>query len=198
MGHEMDLRLNETTESASSSASQSQNEAIAVTQAYGNLAAVRLGLRAEVRHKSVAALNRMLAHTLALRDLYKKNHWQTSGATFYQFHLLFDKHFTEQDELADAIAERVQTLGGVALALEEDVSRESRISRSPRGRESPRLELLHLLDAHELILIEARALAREAAERGDDGTNDLLVSQVVRSNETQSWFIGEHLAVATP
>jgi starvation-inducible DNA-binding protein len=197
MGHNIDVTSNEVNDSSNASASQSQTGMTGIIQAYGQLAAVRLGLSAEVRHKSVAALNRMLAHTLALRDLYKKNHWQTSGATFYQLHLLFDKHFTEQDGLADAIAERVQTLGGVALALEEDVSHESRISRFPRGRESPRLELLHLLDAHELILIEARALAREAAERGDDGTNDLLVSQVVRSNEAQSWFIGQHLTAAT-
>ncbi len=108
-------------------------------------------------------------------------------------HLLFDKHYAEQDELADAIAERVQTLGGVALALGQDVAQETRISRVPRGREAPRAELSELVSAHEVILTEARVLAREAADRGDDGTNDLLVSQIVRSNERQSWFVGEHL-----
>jgi starvation-inducible DNA-binding protein len=164
-----------------------------VAQAFGQLAQVRIGLSEEVRHRGVMALNRMLAHTLALRDLYRKSHWQTSGATFYQLHLLFDKHYSEQDELADVIAERVQTLGGVALALADDVARESRLSRAPRGRERPIAELQGLASAHELLLTEARALAREAAERGDDGTNDLLVSQIVRSNERQSWFIGEHL-----
>jgi starvation-inducible DNA-binding protein len=143
---------------------------------------------------SVAALNRMLAHTLALRDLYKKNHWQTHGATFYQLHLLFDKHFTEQADLADEIAERVQTLGGVTLALAADTARETRLSRAPRGRESVAAELEELCSAHETILTEARTLAREAAERGDDGTNDLLVSGVVRTNELQSWFIVEHMA----
>jgi starvation-inducible DNA-binding protein len=112
---------------------------------------------------------------------------------FYQLHLLFDKHYAEQDELADAIAERVQTLGGVALALGQDVAQETRISRVPRGREAPRAELSELVSAHEVILTEARVLAREAADRGDDGTNDLLVSQIVRSNERQSWFVGEHL-----
>jgi starvation-inducible DNA-binding protein len=164
-----------------------------VAQSFGQLAPVRIGLGAEVRHRGVMALNRMLAHTLALRDLYRKNHWQTSGATFYQLHLLFDKHYDEQDELADAIAERVQTLGGVALALADDVATETRLSHVPRGRQRPTAELAGLVDAHEVILIEARALAREAAERGDEGTNDLLVSQIVRSNERQSWFISEHL-----
>jgi starvation-inducible DNA-binding protein len=165
-----------------------------VVQPYGQLAPTRIGLGAEVRHQSVAALNRVLAQTLALRDLYKKNHWQTHGATFYQLHLLFDKHSTEQGELADEIAERVQTLGGVAIALTSDVSQETRLGRAPRGRESVAAELEELCAAHERILTEARSLARDAADRGDDGTNDLLVSGVVRTNELQCWFVVEHTA----
>jgi starvation-inducible DNA-binding protein len=165
----------------------------AVLQSFGHLAPVRIGLPAEVRHRSVMALNRMLAHTLAIRDLYRKNHWQTSGATFYQLHLLFDKHYREQDELADATGERIQTLGGVALVLAQDIVQETKLSRGPRGRQTPSSELSDLVEAHEIVLTEARSLAREAAERGDEGTNDLLISQVVRSNERQSWFVSQHL-----
>jgi starvation-inducible DNA-binding protein len=169
----------------------------AVEQAFGSLGASRTGLAEVVRHKSVAALNRLLAHTMALRDLYKKAHWQTSGANFYELHLLFDKHYTEQLEIMDTLAERVQTLGGVALALAHDVVEESRIARAPRGREAVRHQLERLLDAHEMLLTEARPLAREAAERGDDGTNDLIVGDLLRPNELQSWFIGEHLVATT-
>jgi starvation-inducible DNA-binding protein len=169
-------------------------ESAPVVQAFGTLGPSRLGLDAAVRAKSVAALNRLLAHTMALRDLYKKAHWQTSGPTFYELHLLFDKHYAEQLEIMDALAERVQTLGGIALALAQDVVEETRIARAPRGRESATHQLQRLLDAHEIVLEEARPLAREAAERGDDGTNDLIVSQVVRTNELESWFVGEHLA----
>jgi starvation-inducible DNA-binding protein len=164
-----------------------------IVQAFGDVGPARLGIGEAARIKSVAALNRLVAHTMALRDLYKKAHWQTSGATFYALHLLFDKHYGEQLELVDALAERVQTLGGVALALAHDVVEESRIARAPRGRERPVDQLRRLVDAHEIVLQEARPLAREAAERGDDGTNDLIVSQVVRMNELQSWFVHEHL-----
>jgi starvation-inducible DNA-binding protein len=164
-----------------------------VVQAFGTLGTSRLGLSEAVRAKSVATLNRLVAHSMALRDLYKKAHWQTSGATFYGLHLMFDKHYGEQLEIVDALAERVQTLGGVALALAHDVVEESRIARAPRGRERVTSQLRRLLDAHEIVLQEARPLAHEAAERGDDGTNDLIVSQVVRTNELQSWFVGEHL-----
>ena len=169
-------------------------EDAAVVQPFGTLENSRIKLPALVRAKSVAALNRLLAHTMALRDLYKKSHWQTSGPTFYELHLLFDKHCSEQLELMDVLAERVQTLGGVAIALAHDVVEETRIARAPRGRESTVNQLTRLLDAHELILDEARPLAREAAERADCGTNDLIVGGVVRSNELQSWFVGQHLA----
>lgn len=164
-----------------------------VVQAFGSLARVRLGLPDDVRHRSVAALNRLLAHTLALRDLYKKAHWQASGANFYELHLLFDKHHGEQQALLDTLAERIQALGGVARALAIDVVDETRLARAPSGVESSLNQLGRLLDAHEFILLEARPLAREAANVGDDGSNDLIVSQVVRSNEMQSWFVQRQL-----
>jgi starvation-inducible DNA-binding protein len=131
---------------------------------------------------------------MAIRDLYKKAHWQTSGPNFYGLHLLFDKHHSEQVTIMDEIAERVQTLGGVAIALAHDVFEESRIARAPRGRESATDQLGRPLDAHELLLSEARTLAREAAERGDEGSNDLIISSVIRRNGLQSWFVGEHLS----
>ena len=166
----------------------------ATIQAFGTLTPVRIGLSETARTHGVAGLNRLLAHTTALRDLYKKAHWQTSGATFYELHLLFDKHHDAQAELMDAIAERVQTLGGVAVALPKDIAEETRLARGPRGREDPVHQMARLLDGHERILEEARPLARRATEDGDDGTNDLIVSDVVRLNELQSWFVGEHLA----
>jgi starvation-inducible DNA-binding protein len=164
-----------------------------IVQEFGALAPVRIGLPADVRAKSVRALNRLLAHTMALRDAYKKAHWQTAGAMFYELHLLFDKHYEEQATLMDSIAERIQTLGGVTVALPGDVASESSIARAPRGRESARAQLDRLADAHETILLDARPLAHEADDVGDDGTNDLIVSEIVRTNELQSWFIVQHL-----
>src|SRR5690606_33202020 len=131
-----------------------------IVQPYGHVTNTRIGLSAGIRYRGVASLTRMLAHTLAVRDLYKKAHWQTYGTTFYQLHLLFDKHASAQTELADALAERVQLLGGVSLALAADVVEETRIARAPRGIESVPVQLQRLCDAHEMILTEARDLAR--------------------------------------
>ena len=166
-------------------------------QHYGTVVSVPIALDASVRGVSVENLNQVLVDTMTLRDLYKKHHWQVSGPTFYQLHLLFDKHFDEQSELVDSIAERIQSLGGVSIAMAHDVAEMTLIPRPPRGRDEVPVQIARLLHAHEIVLKEARAMARQAAEAGDDGTNDLLVSDVIRTNERQVWFVGEHL-VDTP
>jgi starvation-inducible DNA-binding protein len=141
----------------------------------------------------VENLNQILADTITLRDLYKKHHWQVVGHTFYQLHLLFDKHYEEQNELVDTIAERIQLLGGVSLAMAADVAETTIIPRPPRGREEAPVQISRLLEAHEILLKEARTMAKQASEAGDDGTNDVLVSDIIRTNELQVWFISEHL-----
>ena len=141
-------------------------------------------------------LNQLLADTLTLRDLYKKHHWQASGPTFYMIHLLFDKHFEEQSKLVDLVAERVQTLGGVTIAMAADVAEATLIPRAPRERENTQTQIARLLHAHEVILLEARSMARDSAANGDLGTNDIIVSDVIRTNELQVWFLVEH--VETP
>jgi starvation-inducible DNA-binding protein len=163
------------------------------TQPYGTLTRLPLGLGEKARQGSVAALNQILADTMTLRDMYKKHHWQVAGHTFYQLHLLFDKHFKEQAELVDEIAERIQILGGVSIAMAHDVAEMTQVPRPPRGREEPPVQISRLLEAHEIVLKQARQAARDAASAGDDGTNDLLVSDVVRTNEMQVWFLAEHL-----
>jgi starvation-inducible DNA-binding protein len=163
-------------------------------QAYGTVNHLPpLELEEPVRLEMTAQLNQLLADTMTLRDLYKKSHWQVAGPTFYQLHLLFDKHFNEQVELVDAIAERIQLLGGVSIAMAADVAETTQIERPPRGREEVPVQLSRLLDAHHVIIRQTRKLARRAAELGDDGTNDLLVSEVLRTNELQVWFLSEHL-----
>jgi starvation-inducible DNA-binding protein len=166
-------------------------------QPWGHVIRMPIALAETACKEAVDNLNQLLADTMTLRDLYKKHHWQVSGPTFYQLHLLFDKHYTEQTELIDAIAERIQLLGGISLAMAPDVAETTLIPRPPKGRESVPVQISRLLHAHEIVLKEARTMARLAADREDDGTNDLLVSQVIRTNELQVWFVAEHV-VHTP
>jgi starvation-inducible DNA-binding protein len=166
-------------------------------QAFGTIAKLPNALSEKVCQASVERLNQILADTMSLRDLYKKHHWQVSGKTFYQLHLLFDKHYDEQAELVDQIAERIQALGGLSYAMAADVAENTNVPRPPKGREEVPVQISRLLTAHEIVLQQARASARKAAEMGDDGTNDLLVSNVIRTNEMQVWFLAEHV-VDTP
>jgi len=152
-----------------------------------------IGISEKARTEVCEQLNLMLADTSSLRDLYKKSHWQVGGPTFYQLHLLFDKHFGEQVELVDLLAERIQTLGGVSVAMAHDIAELTRLERPPRDREEVPVQISRLLEAHESIIKHARELAKKAQDLGDDGTNDLLISDVVRTNELQVWFISEHL-----
>jgi len=166
-------------------------------QPYGHLVRMPIALPESACVESVEHLNQLLADAMTVRDLYKKHHWQISGPTFHQLHLLFDKHYAEQAALIDAIAERIQLLGGVSIAMAADVAETTLIPRPPKGRESVPVQISRLLHAHEIVLKEARTMARLASEREDDVTNDLLVSDVIRTNELQVWFVAEHL-VDTP
>src|SRR5262249_13645730 len=163
-------------------------------QRYGTVThAFHLELEEPVREEMTEQLNQLLADSETLRDLYKKAHWQVAGPTFYQLHLLFDKHFGEQVEIVDTIAERIQLLGGLAIAMAHDVAETTQIERPPRGREEVPVVLSRLLDAHQIIIRECRELAERADKLGDTGTNDLAVSDVLRTNELQAWFLSEHL-----
>jgi len=165
-------------------------------QAFGTVVPMPIALSEKTRRESVTNLNQVLADTMTLRDLYKKHHWQMSGPTFYQLHLLFDKHFGEQSDLVDLIAERIMMLGGISIAMAPDVAEMTLIPRPPKGREEVPVQISRLLHAHEIVLKEARTMARQAADEGDDGTNDVLVSNVIRTNESQVWFVAEHVVDA--
>jgi starvation-inducible DNA-binding protein len=173
------------------------HQTAAELQAYGTVShMLPLDLEEPVRLEMTEQLNLLLADSMTLRDLYKKSHWQVSGATFYQLHLLFDKHYDEQVEIVDEIAERIQLLGGVSIAVAADVAETTRVARPPRGREEVPVQISRLLDAHQIIIGHCRVLAERSTKLGDAGTNDLVVSGVLRPNELQSWFISEHLVDA--
>src|SRR3954471_11351195 len=170
------------------------HQSAAEIQRYGTVShLLPLQLEEPVRLEMTEQLNLLLADSMTLRDLYKKSHWQVAGPTFYQLHLLFDKHFTEQVEIVDTIAERIQLLGGISIAMAADVAETTQIERPPKGREEVPVQISRLLDAHQLIIGDCRKLARRASELGDEGTNDLAVSDVLRVNELQQWFLNEHL-----
>jgi starvation-inducible DNA-binding protein len=162
-------------------------------QRFGTLRLLPIALSAEARGQSAQLLNRILADTTILYALYKKHHWLVAGPTFYQLHLLFDKHAEEQLELIDLLAERVQSLGGIAVGDPRHVAELTRIERPPDGAEEVPAMIARLLEGHETIITAVRDAIDRTERNGDWGSNDLLMSDVLRRNELQVWFLSEHL-----
>lgn len=177
---------------------QQQETGSRETQTFDEVVPRPHGLDQKVAKQSVQMLNQALADTITLRDMYKKHHWQVTGPTFNELHLMYDQHFEAQVALVDSIAERIQVLGGISLAMAADVAEATKVPRPPRGREPAAVQLSRLIDAHTLIIKDARKSAEKASDAGDSGTDDLLVSEVVRTNELQVWFLSEHLVAASP
>jgi starvation-inducible DNA-binding protein len=162
-------------------------------QRFGSLRQLPIALSAEARAESCQLLNEILADTMILTALYKKSHWNVAGPTFYQLHLLFDKHYEEQAELVDEIAERVQMLGGISVGDPRHAAELTTIERPPDGAEEVPVVIDRLLAAHETIIEKVRAAIDRTEESGDWGSNDLLMSDVLRRNEMQVWFVSEHV-----
>ena len=154
-------------------------------------------LSSDARAEMARRLNKVLADTRVLYDLYKKTHWIMRGRTFYQLHLLMDKHAEEQEHLIDVVAERIQTLGAIAVGDGRHVAELTSIPRPPDGAEEVPAMLSRLLEAHEVIIDETREAATRANDVDDLSSNDILISDVLRTNELQVWFVAEHL-VDTP
>jgi starvation-inducible DNA-binding protein len=166
-------------------------------QEFGSIRLLPIALAAETRMESCQLLNHILADSVILYSLYKKHHWLVRGHTFYQLHLLLDKHAGEQLDLIDLLAERVQTLGGVAVADPRHVAEITTIPRPPNGVEEVPAMLSRLLEAHEIVIAKIRDAITRTMDNRDDGTNDMLMGDVLRRHELQVWFLAEHL-VDTP
>ena len=162
-------------------------------QPFGHVRLQPIALSAEARIESCRLLNEILADSQVLYALYKKHHWLVAGPTFYQLHLLFDKHAEEQLELVDLIAERVQVLGGIAVGDPRHAAELTSIERAPDGAEEVTGMLDRLLNAHESVIERIRAAITAAEESEDWGTNDLLMGDVLRRHELQVWFVSAHL-----
>ncbi|TME79971.1 MAG: DNA starvation/stationary phase protection protein [Chloroflexi bacterium] len=162
-------------------------------QRFGSLRLLPIALSAEARQESCQLLNEILADSTILYALYKKHHWLVAGPTFYQLHLLFDKHAEEQLELIDLLAERVQSLGGIAVGDPRHAAELTTIDRAPNGAEEVAAMIDRTLEAHETIIEKVRDAIEKTEKSRDMGSNDLLMGDVLRRHELQVWFLAEHI-----
>jgi starvation-inducible DNA-binding protein len=166
-------------------------------QRFGTTRLLPIALAKEARSESCRVINEILADSMVLYALYKKHHWLVAGPTFYQLHLLFDKHAEEQTEIIDLLAERVQSLGGIAVGDPRQAAELTTIERPPDGAEEVAAMIHRTLDAHETIIEKVRAAIETTERNADWGSNDILMSDVLRRHELQVWFVAQH-AVDVP
>lgn len=166
-------------------------------QAFSQIRSLPIGLPEKAIGESITLLNQILADTITLHDLYKKYHWQVAGPTFYELHLLLDKHASEIHHAVDLIAERIQMLGGVAAGMPFDVAENTKIERPPLGAENVPALLARTVNAHATIIHTIREGIALTENNKDYGTNDLLMSHLLRMHEMHVWFISQHL-IDTP
>lgn len=144
-------------------------------QRFGDLKPMKVALSENIRKASVIDLNRALADSIVLRDLYKKHHWQISGPTFRELHLLFDEHQAQQGELIDQIAERIMQLGGVSIAMGADAAEESEIPRPPRLRAGRRRHQRSFRQRTHPAEREAGLVRHRASDEHEDGIGGTTV-----------------------
>src|SRR5256886_14633644 len=162
-------------------------------QRFGSLRFLPIALARDARTESCRLLNEILADTMIIYALYKKHHWLVAGPTFYQLHLLFDKHADEQLELVDLLAERGQSLGGIAVGDPRHAAELTTIDRAPNGAEEVAAMIDRTLEAHETIIEKVRDAIEKTEKSRDMGSNDLLMGDVLRRHELQVWFLAEHI-----
>jgi starvation-inducible DNA-binding protein len=162
-------------------------------QRFGAMRSLPIGLAETAREQSCSALTGILADSMILYAMYKKHHWNVAGPTFYQLHLLFDKHAEEQTELIDLLAERIQSLGGIAVGDPRHAAELTTIPRPPDGAETVAAMIDRTLRAHKSIIGKVREAIETTESSGDWGSNDLLMGDVLRRHELQVWFLSEHV-----
>ena len=162
-------------------------------QAFGELRSLPIALPGKAKTSSCTLLNEILADSMILYALYKKHHWLVAGPTFYQLHLLFDKHAEEQLAIIDVLAERVQSLGGIAVGDPRHAAELTTIERAPDGAEEVSVMIDRTLRAHETIIGKVRKGIKTTETSEDWGSNDVLMGDVLRVHELQVWFLSEHV-----
>ena len=164
-------------------------------QGYGKTHFMPIGMDEQTRSTNVEMLNQLLADLITQYQLYKKHHWQVSGPTFYQLHLLLDAHAEIVLKQIDEVAERIQTLGGESTGMPFDVAEMTRIQRPPRGAESVPALLARTVQSHATIIEWVRKGIEQTDENKDYSTNDLLMSRILPDQEHMTWFVSQHLVV---
>jgi starvation-inducible DNA-binding protein len=145
-------------------------------------------LDAGARTAITTALRETLVDGIDLYTQTKVAHWNIKGPQFAALHPLFDTYATTLAGFVDQVAERILTLGELAVGTARHVAKNSRLEDYPQDVTRDLEHVGLLLARIEQFLAGAKAARAVADQHEDQDTADVL-TQVIVEFEKNAWFL---------
>jgi starvation-inducible DNA-binding protein len=151
-----------------------------------------IGISEKHLHKNVSILSVLLADEMTLYIKTRKFHWNVSGESFMELHKLFEHQYSELEETIDAVAERINKLGGKTIGTMKEFSELTRLKENPDKYPNQKDMLKELLKDHDALIVELRKNIEESDKNKDAGTTDFLTG-IMQEHETTAWVLRRYL-----
>jgi starvation-inducible DNA-binding protein len=145
------------------------------------------------RNATAETLSAFLASTFILYQKTLFYHWNVTGEHFVELHKLFETHYIELQEAADAIAERIRALGYFAPGTTGEFLSLSSVQEDSALPASDRQMAENLLKGHEACAAEARHVLSVAEHADDEATKDLMIKRIYLHEKT-AWMLRAFLS----
>lgn len=154
----------------------------------------KIGISEVHLHKNIHLLSVILSDEVTLYLKTRKFHWNVAGESFMELHKLFEKQYSELEQIIDEVAERISKLGGKTIGTMNEFTLLSRIVEHPNKYPVQKAMLSELLSDHEILIAELRKdIDLCADECHDAGTADLL-TKILQQHETIAWTLRRYLS----
>ncbi len=138
-------------------------------------------------------LSVLLSNEMLLYVKTRKFHWNISGNSFMELHLLFENHYKELEETIDEVAERINKLGSHTIGTMKEFIEQATLKEAPGKYPGQKEMIAELLKDHEQVIKEIRKhVDNEEKEGLDAGTTDFL-TKLIEQHETIAWKLRRYL-----
>ena len=149
-----------------------------------------------IKEQNLTEINDLLNHVLAdgnvLYIKLRKFHWNLSGDNFMELHKLFEEQYDAVAEAIDEVAERISTLGGIAIGTTSEFAELSLLIENPGKIPNIQEMIKELVNDHETIVKSLRKFVDDTEEKyGDKGTSDFLTG-LMQAHEKMAWKLRKY------
>ena len=152
-----------------------------------------IGIKEKDLQKTYKTLNVLLSNEMLLYVKTRKFHWNVTGNSFMELHLLFESHYKELEAIIDEVAERINKLGSQTIGTMEEFTKYATLKEAPGKYPSQKDMIAQLLSDHEQIVTEIRKHVDSEEKEGlDAGTTDFITG-LMEQHETIAWKLRRYL-----